>query len=155
MAIGRRLLEKGVAADLNLIQGAALLHDVVRQKPDHPLEGARVMLREGYPKLADIIIRHHDWERRLEAGDRNLPESMALSQMLRSDRGCEPEAAAVYLADKRLQGTQRVELEERFARSRKRCQGGPDAELALNMHERRYQEAKAVEQMVARWQNRP
>lgn len=148
LAVGQSLTKKGIAVDLELIRGAALLHDVVRQKQDHPLEGAKVMLREGYPKLAQIIIRHHDWERRLAAADTDLPERFLLEYERRFRKSCELEAAVVYLADKQIQGTKRVEIEERFAKSRKRCLESPDPEQALNMHERRYQEARRIEKLL-------
>lgn len=45
------------------LRGAALLHDVARHKSDHALAGARILMREGYPEVADIVIRHHDWNR--------------------------------------------------------------------------------------------
>ena len=39
-----------------------MLHDVARTETDHATEGAAILRREGYPKVAKIIEQHHDLE---------------------------------------------------------------------------------------------
>ena len=120
--LGIALSDAGCRIDLGLIRSAALLHDVVRDRKDHAAEGAKVLIREGYPLLAEIIRCHHDLEHEILN-----------------------ETAVVYLADKRTQGQREVSLDERFDRSRAKCQGNPEAMAA---HERRYRQAKAIETMA-------
>jgi len=59
----------------------------------------------------------------------------------------------VCLADKLTQDAETVTLEERFADSRRRCEQQQDHEEALNKHERRYQEAKMVENKIKKYLN--
>ena len=77
----------------------------------------------GYPKVAEVIAQHHDYE----------------GEELN-------EAALLYLADKYMQGDREVPLEERFAASRQRC----TTEEALQAHNRRLETAKRIENMLNR-----
>lgn len=128
------LLESGQPLSLALVQAGALLHDVARTEKDHPAAGARILIREGYPRLADLVLRHHDWNR-TDSGENEL------------------EAAVVYLADKQIQGTRVVSLAERFAESRRRCEAQADAEEALTALEKRYRQAKSIEETLMKKQN--
>lgn len=136
--IGRHLLACGQPVDLELIRSAALLHDVARHKADHALAGAQILVREGYPEVAWIVVRHHDWNRKLSM------------EAVPSVSWYELEAAVVYLADKQVQGVQRISLEERFLASEQRCSRMPDAAGALAAHRRRYREAKTIEERIGR-----
>lgn len=122
----RALLKAGQSVDPAVVQAAALLHDVARTEKDHPAAGARILVREGYPRIASIILCHHDWERGKEKNE-------------------DLEAAIVYLADKQVQGTRPVTLAERFAKSRSRCEQQEDAAAALEALEKRHQQAQAIE----------
>jgi len=95
-----RLADLPTAAGLNrsLILAGALLHDVARDEPDHPARGAHYLEALGYPETAQIIRTHHD------------PEDDRIT-----------EAAIVFLADKLIVDDGRVTLEERFARSLRKC----------------------------------
>lgn len=128
VALGRSLALAGCPVDLELVRSAALLHDVVRERPNHALEGARILMKEGYPLVAGNIRQHHDLD----------------SQEV-------DEAAVVFLADKWLRGEQEVTLEERFGGSLGKCLGNPEAMAA---HERRYRQAKQIEEQVRRLQLR-
>lgn len=142
--MARKLAAAGYPADLQVVEAAALLHDVAREKADHPAEGARILLKEGYPAVASIILRHHDWERGRAAEPGQDAETGTAAEPV-TIRNTELEAAIVYLADKRVQGTRPVSLKERFEKSRRRCQCQPDAEKALAARERRYRQALAIE----------
>ena len=129
MRIGTALNQAGCNLDLNLIRSAALLHDVARTRPEHARAGAEILRREGYPEVAGIIARHHD-----------LHKTMRLEKPDETD--------VVYLADKMVNGTRVVTLEERFAESRKKCERMADSRAALEAQNRRFEEAKKVENRV-------
>ena len=103
----------------SLLSAAALLHDICRTEPNHAFAGAQKLRDLGYPEIADIVAVHHDWSG--EPFD---------------------ESALLYLADKYMQGDQRVTLEERFERSRAKCH----TEQALCAHDRRYRLALEAQQ---------
>ena len=113
----------GASLDRNLLCAAAMLHDIARTEPDHAAVGAAWVKTLGYPEVAEVIAQHHDCD------------SAALN-----------EAALLYLADKYVQGEQAVTLEERFSRSRERCK----TEEARRAHDRRYDTAKRIENLLNR-----
>lgn len=90
----------GVDVSQKLVHAAAMLHDIARTQPDHPACGARFLERRGYPHVAAIVAGHHDACQEVQPLD---------------------EAAVVFLADKLVCGTERVSIEERFARSAQAC----------------------------------
>lgn len=120
-AVARRAMEladrAGLDADRELLRAACLLHDLLRDRPDHARACAEKMVQEGWPALGEIIAVHHD-----------LPE------------GAGTEASLLYLADKLVQGDRPVSLEERFRAKRNLC-GMPEA---LKAWERRYRRARSV-----------
>jgi broad specificity phosphatase PhoE len=142
---GSQLAACGYEIRLDLIHCAALLHDVVRAKHDHPLEGARCVIREGYPILAPLIVQHHEWGRKVPADEvtgwpTSSPEDENGEFLYRL------EAEALYLADKEVQGSTRVGIEARFEKSRKRCEESADPAAALAGHQRRYLQAKKIKE---------
>lgn len=136
LQIGQTLNQLECGLDLELLRGAALLHDVARVHLHHTEEGARILRREGYPEVADIILRHHDLQ---EPKDENAEEIRPT------------EAEVVYLSDKLTEGTLSVTLEERFAVSGNRCKYQSDATAAIEVHAKRYEEAKRVENKIKRY----
>ena len=174
LSLARQLIRAGVTVDIPLLTGGALLHDVTRHKKDHPGEGARCLLKEGYPLAAALIIRHHDWERRIGAdgyghttGQGEAPsgqEQGLRSRSVGQGQGCGSrsgppaekeergtlEAALIYLADKYIQGTKKVTLKQRFEGSLERCAKSADPEQALKARERRYGQAKKIEREIWR-----
>ena len=137
LMMGEVLNEAGCQLDLELLRSAALLHDVVRSRRNHAEEAARILRKEGYPEVADIVRMHHDLgvdTEQMDAVD-NRPEMPT-------------EAEVLYLADRLVCGTRYVTLDERFHESRKRCLEQNDSEEALKAHARRYQESKYIEQKV-------
>ena len=134
--IGNALNQAGCDLNLQMIRSAALLHDIARVKPHHAEEGARILRREGYPELAEIIRRHHDLTKGGYEWNANAEPN---------------ETEVVYLADKLTKEAETVTLHERFADSRRRCERQQDHEEALKKHERRYQEAKLVENKINKY----
>jgi broad specificity phosphatase PhoE len=142
---GNQLAVCGYEIRLDLIHCAALLHDVVRARHDHPLAGARCVIREGYPLLAPLIVQHHEWGRKVPADEvtgwsTSSPEDENGEFLYRL------EAEALYLADKEVQGSTRVGIEARFEKSRKRCEESADPVAALAGHQRRYLQAKKIKE---------
>lgn len=130
LALGEQVKKNGHKVDLELIAAAALLHDLVRHEKNHAAAGAGILAREGYLAVAEIVACHHDFK------DEDWEKEFAR------------EAAIVYLADKQIQGEDRVNIWERFEKSRKRCEMQENAKEALYYHQIRWEQAKAVEQYV-------
>ena len=100
------------SVDLELLFSAAEMHDMSRHNAENHAEAAaKLLIFEGYPKLAEIISQHHD---------------------ITPVAGIEAEL--LYLADKMISGTAVVSINQRFAESRKKCKT-PQAVAAW---ERRY-----------------
>lgn len=116
-AVARRAMELADRVegpvDRELLQAACLLHDLVRDWPDHAHACGEKMVQEGWPQLAELIAVHHD-----------LPEEAGR------------EASLLYLADKLVQGDQPVSLAERFKAKRGLC-GMPEALAAWERRCRR------------------
>lgn len=58
VTIAEKLNEHGSKLDLELIQGAALAHDVARVQEHHELVGAEILDNAGYKDEADIVRVH-------------------------------------------------------------------------------------------------
>lgn len=86
------LLRSGVQINPELVQAAALLHDLAKGQPNHAAVGASILRSLRLDSVADIVAAHTD-----------LGSFSALN-----------EAAIVYLADKLVSGDKLVTLEERF-----------------------------------------
>ena len=114
--------QMGVSLDRGLIRSASLLHDIARHRENHAREGTRILMREGYPAVAEIIRQHHCLEQ----------ETIN-------------EAAIVYLADKLVQGERNVTLEERFRDTEWKCR---DSHEAWDNHEMRREQAFRILQMI-------
>lgn len=107
----------------DLITAAALLHDICRTQPDHCIAGANLLVKLGYAEIARIIYFHHD---------------------LIDDHF--DERHLIYLADKRVQGTNIVSLEERFFNKLNHFTETSAKEACL----RRYQEAQNIQKQYER-----
>lgn len=92
--LGKKLNEAGFPLDLELVEAAALLHDLAKGKPNHAVEGARILDEMGYPEIARIIGLHMDI--RVE------------------DEKPVGAAEILYLADKMTSRNRYVTLQERF-----------------------------------------
>jgi CTP:molybdopterin cytidylyltransferase MocA/HD superfamily phosphohydrolase YqeK len=93
--LAKRLNEAGCRLDPDLIEAAALLHDLAKGKPNHAPEGARILDEMGYRDIARLVAVHMDIV---------VDES-------------EPVGAGevLYLADKMTSRNRCVPVEERFA----------------------------------------
>ena len=107
--------------DRELLESAALLHDVARGEKDHARLGAAWLRELGYSEVAALVERHHDLQ----------------SETI-------DEAAVLYLADKCVREDRRVSIEERFAESARRC----TTPEAVEAHARRRETAIRLRDQV-------
>lgn len=112
-----------LALDKELLESAALLHDLARSQPGHAALGGKWLRELGYDRAAELVESHHDWE----------GESL-------------DERAVLYIADKGIREDRQVSLRERFESSAARCIG-PEAQEA---HRKRYEAALALREEMNR-----
>ena len=88
----------GIKNDRNLIESAALLHDIARLEKHHEQTGGEYIRMLGYETVGSVIAQHDG------------PDSEEIN-----------EAAIVYIADKLVKEERQVTVEERYAMSLKKC----------------------------------
>ena len=110
-----------VRLDRELLESAALLHDVARAQPDHAAAAAAYLRDLGYDRAADLVALHHD-----------------------QDGATLDEAAILFLADKCVAEDRVVPLAERFEKSAEKCRTD-DARAA---HARRFAAARALKTKI-------
>lgn len=94
LALARALNAHGYTLDLELIEAAALLHDIAKGQPRHEKAGGELLAQLGFPRVAEIVAAHRDID----------PAGLAAPT----------ERELVYLADKLVRGAQRVPIQQRF-----------------------------------------
>lgn len=94
LCLGRALQETGSGIDLEVVSAAALLHDVVRDKPQHAEAGVELLFSLGYPEVAEVVKAHMDIA---------VSEQSAISAQ-----------EVLYLADKLVEGSRVMPLEKRL-----------------------------------------
>ncbi len=114
----------GCKINRELLFYSALLHDIARNKPNHALEGADILRREGYFEVAKIVERHHNL---------TLMEAENIN-----------ETSLLFYIDKRVKEQNLVTLEERFEASKKKCK----TEIELLCHKEQYLSAIKIENMI-------
>jgi len=119
------LNRSGCTLDRDLIQAAALLHDMAKGKPQHANESARRVRELGYPDVACIIESHMDIG--VSAGD-------GVSA-----------AGVLYLADKLVKDATLIPLAERFDGALARHRHDPVIVRAI---ETRYKNACVIRDCV-------
>jgi putative nucleotidyltransferase with HDIG domain len=115
LCLCQALTRHGEELDQALVEAGSLLHDISKVNSlntgeNHPQAGALLLLRLGYPEVAEIVRQH-------VVLDEGTPQ------------GPITEAAVVHYADKRVQHTTIVSLAERF-RDLKERYGKSSAALA-------------------------
>ncbi|MDR1320660.1 MAG: histidine phosphatase family protein [Gracilibacteraceae bacterium] len=100
LALRERLLSGGTVLSHELLRAASLLHDLCRAGGrGHAARAAAILRGRGYLRTAQLIEAHH---------------SCAFGEAL-------DEEQVLFLADKYLDGAERVTLAERFGRSAGKC----------------------------------
>ncbi|MBP3875200.1 MAG: histidine phosphatase family protein [Blautia sp.] len=118
---------RGGVLNTRLLYYGALLHDIRRAEGGriHASAGAAYLAKQGYKELSLPVKLHHD------------PDVYRPGEPL-------DEAEVLYYADKLVQGSRPVSLEERFAKSFEKCR---DPE-ARKMHEARYVAALGIREKL-------
>lgn len=107
------------------VEKAALLHDICRTEKMHAEKSAKVLAKEGYQEISDIVAMHHS--------DKQVSnDQLTLEEIL-------------FYADKKVQGDKIVSVDERFAKSFEKCRGIPEAEAK---HRRLYEKTLAIEKKI-------
>ncbi len=132
LALARALAAGGLELDLELVESAALLHDIAKAQPRHEAAGAALLEELGYGPLAQIVAVHRD-----------IPPEQA-------PRITEREL--VYLADKLVWGSTRVSVETRFQQKLDFFAHAPEVCEAIR---RRLLHALAMRERVERAVGRP
>ena len=132
VGLARSLNDAGAALDLELVEAAALLHDVAKGRPRHEQAGGELLVSLGFDKAAAIVAAHRD---------------IALSP-----RQPVTEREIVYLADKFVHGRRLVPVPVRFGQKIDLFAHDPEAVAAI---ERRRQNALTVLARVEAGLSRP
>ena len=117
--LANALASSGLDLNLELVQAAALLHDLTKGQPDHASAGASILRAMNFPRVAKIVAVHTD---------------LAFSSQL-------DESAIIYLADKLVRGDELVTVTERFRSAFDRFGNDP---AALQAAQRRRDTALAI-----------
>jgi putative nucleotidyltransferase with HDIG domain len=130
MAVSRKAvqiaesLKRDCRIDLELIKSAALLHDIARTEENHDKAGFNYLLKCGYPRVANVVLSHH----------KLAPEDLEVIT----------ESTILFYADKLIDGTEEVTLEERFSKSREKCVT-PEAQAS---HKLQYDQARKARELI-------
>ena len=98
-----KLISKGIDVNKNLVIAAALLHDMLRHKENHVIEGANLIRSLGYPKVAEVMRKHTIY---WHENEKVLPATI--------------EEKILLCADNNVMGNKIVSLKERIEESEKR-----------------------------------
>ncbi len=109
--IGQALNDSGHKADLEVIQAAAMLHDIAKGQPEHDAAGGRMLQSLGFGYIGDIVAVHTD------LGNENTEFTR--------------ESKIVYLADKFVSGTNLVPVEARYQIAGNKFAATPEIETNI------------------------
>ena len=132
LGLARSLNAAGAALDLELVEAAALLHDVAKGRPRHEQAGGDLLFALGFDKAAPIVAAHRDIA---------LPPEAPIT-----------EREIVYLADKFVHGRWLVPVPVRFGQKLELFAHDPQAVAAIT---RRRQNALTVLARVEAGLSRP
>lgn len=111
LALAQALARKGAALDLELVESAALLHDIAKGQPRHEAAGAALLDSLGFGRAARMVEAHRD-----------IAPAAAPHVT---------ERELVYLADKLVQGATPVTIVARFQEKLRRYAQDPEACAAI------------------------
>lgn len=115
-------------ANWESLRKAALLHDIVRTQKNHAEEGYRILRKEGYIEIAELVRWHNQ-----EIGGILNNECVTMQEM-------------IFYADKRVREDQIVTVDERFQASAGKCRV-PEAK---EKHRRLYEKSIDIEKRIER-----
>ena len=102
----------GYRLHLALLQAACLLHDIAKGQKNHAEKGRQLLEALGYWDVAALVATHMN----LPAGHTQVDEAMLL-----------------FLADKMIEGTEIVSLEEKKSKRKEAFAGNPAAQQAVEV----------------------
>jgi putative nucleotidyltransferase with HDIG domain len=123
--LAEALNSKGYSLNIQVIEAAALLHDIARNKPHHARVGADFLLSKGYNEIAEIVRQHM----KPDPGERDRVS----------------EVTVVYIADKYVEDDSIVPLEKRFLKKTKVFHKSP---AAIKSIEENYRTALALQDIM-------
>jgi molybdenum cofactor cytidylyltransferase len=115
MRIATVLIAAGCRLDMELMVSAARVHDLARGCPHHAAEGARILRKMGFLRIADIVEVHMDYP---------VKKGAPIT-----------EAEVVFLADKWIQEDRTIGMEARFEAKLRKY--GADSEARQGILRRR------------------
>ena len=115
------LLKAGAAIDTEAVYCAALLHDIARDRPEHPAVAAQWLEKLGYGSCGSLVRQHHEL-----------------------DAPGVDEAGLLFIADKCVIEDKRVSLALRFEQSLERC----TSDESRAAHRRRAETALGLQRMI-------
>lgn len=110
--------------DWELVEKAAMLHDILRLEKFHALKGADILRREGYYEIAELVEKHHTTE---------VQENEPIT-----------ESELLFYADARVKEDNFVSVEERYQTSAGKCHSME----ARKKHDALYRKAKIIEKKI-------
>ncbi len=113
--------------DVEVVQSAAMMHDVAKAIRNHEAMGGTILSNYGFTSISDIVASHRDT---------NLPPTHPIT-----------EKEIVFLADKFIKGTKLVSIRERYEKTFCKWANDPDAAKAIK--ERRIR----AESLLSRYEN--
>lgn len=125
LRLAAALNARGAGLDLELVESAALLHDIAKGSPRHEAAGAALLDSQGYGTVARIVAAHRD-----------IPPDTA---------GELTERELVYFADKLVRGSDRVDVPTRFQQKLDLHQGDEEATAAIR---KRLRNALAMQRRI-------
>ncbi|MFH1033976.1 MAG: NTP transferase domain-containing protein [Pseudomonadota bacterium] len=125
LALGRALTRAGQILDLELLETAALLHDLAKGQPSHARAGGQTLRRWGWEPVARLVEVHMD--------------------LAPLERGPLSEAEVLYLADKLVQGEKLTKPQARFQAKLARYVHDPVASEAIR---RRWLNALTIQDRI-------
>ena len=125
VSISEHLNSRGGIINLGYVMAAGFLHDIAGDTIDHAQKGKEIVFELGYKAVADIIALHMD-----------IPSHMITTIN---------EAAIIYLADKMVDGSSIVSVEERFYNALRKY--GEDSAIRETIR-RRFENACEIKQTI-------
>ncbi len=110
LKIGNALNEKGFHLNLDLIQGAGLIHDIARVQDKHWEVGAKIAFELGYDQEAEIIQVHMFYNCNPNEAGINETDIICLSdRMVKEDQFVGLETRMQYILEKFKENQRAVE----------------------------------------------
>ena len=82
LKIASELANKGINIDVNLVESAAMLHDMVRDRPNHASAGAEIARLYGMDQVAELIENHMYYEKKYSDGSITEQDILCLADKM-------------------------------------------------------------------------